>query len=179
MSFMYAGYQKIRLPQTQNFPSQIFIPYGNKYQTYLYRESGGGSEPSSIQYRFPVVFVHGHKGDYKQCRSLANAAFINEEHEPRIDNYMKQMKGFFFRNLFRTAKSGTKKNKKNFIQQKIGFDVYCVDFDDEMSGFHGAVLERQSNYLKHVLQYVATVYKDRVPPMFQDSFILAVSHRFF
>lgn len=40
------------------------------------------------------------------------------------------------------------------------FDFFSVDFNEEISGMYGYVLERQSQYVKHVVQNIMSFYEE-------------------
>ncbi|EPQ65453.1 Bgt-102 [Blumeria graminis f. sp. tritici] len=107
--------------------------FASKYSLYLYRE-GGVDENNKIG-GVPVIFVPGNAGSYKQVRPIAAEAA----------NY--------FYDIVQHEASGTTAGLRNL-------DFFTVDFNEDITAFHGQTLLDQAEYLNEAIAYILSLYHD-------------------
>ncbi|KAL1918933.1 uncharacterized protein VTP21DRAFT_2314 [Calcarisporiella thermophila] len=125
-----SSYMRPRYIRQAEFDSER-TRFAGKYTLYLYRESGYdvGDEPSGI----PVLFIPGNAGSYKQMRSIAAEAAIH---------------------FFQLAGE----HKEAQESELLNLDFFTVDFNEELTAFHGNSLLEQAEYLNDAIQYILTQY---------------------
>ncbi|UNI22091.1 GPI inositol deacylase [Purpureocillium takamizusanense] len=107
--------------------------FATKYSLYLYREQGIDDE---IKLRgIPVLFIPGNAGSYKQVRPIAAEA-ANYFHD------ILQQDGV-------SVGSGVRK-----------LDFFTVDFNEDITAFHGQTLLDQAEYLNEAIRYILALYSD-------------------
>ena len=81
----------------------------------------------------PVLFIPGNAGSYKQVRSLAAEAahYWNQNIRPNPD----------------AADEG-----------KVALDFFTVDFNEDLTAFHGQTLLDQAEYLNDAVAYILSLY---------------------
>ncbi|KAI5785093.1 GPI inositol-deacylase [Peziza echinospora] len=112
--------------------------FATKYKTSLYREwefDQSSLEPKGV----PVIFVPGNAGSYKQVRSIAKEAARQWAEKAR----------------WADAIEGTGMRK---------LDFFTVDFNEDITAFHGQTLLDQAEYLNDVVAYVLSLYHDARNP---------------
>ena len=120
-------------------------PDATTYALWLYREraastltaggamasvgNGGGTGCGSAIWRagrsIPGIFVPGNAGSYRQVRSLAS------ETARRVD-------------ARRAASGDAPEEGTDAREEHVGVDWFTLDFNEELSAFHGAVASRQT-----------------------------------
>ncbi|KAK4955548.1 GPI inositol deacylase [Elasticomyces elasticus] len=105
--------------------------FASKYSLYLYRE-GGVDEDTRVR-GIPVLFIPGNAGSYKQVRPIAAEAA----------NY--------FQDVLRHDKDALDAGKRSL-------DFFTVDFNEELSAFHGQTLLDQADYLNEAIAYILALY---------------------
>ncbi|KAH8552010.1 PGAP1-like protein-domain-containing protein [Umbelopsis sp. PMI_123] len=105
--------------------------FAGKYTLYLYREKGvdNNDQPVGV----PVLFIPGHAGSYKQCRSIAAEAaylFYGQNGRQRVDR---------------------DRGRENL-------DIFTVDFNEEFSALHGQSILEQAEYLNDAIDYILKLY---------------------
>ncbi|TKA77812.1 hypothetical protein B0A55_04600 [Friedmanniomyces simplex] len=105
--------------------------FASKYSLYLYRE-GGVDEDTRVK-GIPVLFIPGNAGSYKQVRPIAAEAANYFQYVLRQD----------------TAAVGNGKRP---------LDFFTVDFNEELSAFHGQTLLDQAEYLNEAIAYILALY---------------------
>ncbi|KAK0844019.1 GPI inositol deacylase [Friedmanniomyces endolithicus] len=105
--------------------------FASKYSLYLYRE-GGVDEDTRVK-GIPVLFIPGNAGSYKQVRPIAAEAANYFQNELRVD----------------TAAVGSGKRP---------LDIFTVDFNEELSAFHGQTLLDQAEYLNEAIAFILALY---------------------
>ncbi|KAK3112947.1 GPI inositol deacylase [Teratosphaeriaceae sp. CCFEE 6253] len=105
--------------------------FASKYSLYLYRE-GGVDEDTRVK-GIPVLFIPGNAGSYKQVRPIAAEAA----------NYFQDVLG---------------KGAVALASGKRPLDIFTVDFNEELSAFHGQTLLDQAEYLNEAIAYILALY---------------------
>jgi GPI inositol-deacylase len=107
--------------------------FASKYSVYLYRE-GGLDEDTKVK-GVPVLFIPGNAGSYKQVRSIAAEAaqYFNDV----VQHDAKAIEG------------GTR-----------SLDFFSVDFNEDITAFHGQTLLDQAEYLNEAVAYILSLYHD-------------------
>lgn len=105
--------------------------FASKYSLYLYREAGVDED---IRVKgIPVLFIPGNAGSYKQVRPIAAEAA----------NY--------FKNDLQPDSAAVGNGKH-------ALDFFTVDFNEELSAFHGQTLLDQAEYLNEAIAYILALY---------------------
>ncbi|KAF0979434.1 hypothetical protein FDP41_001777 [Naegleria fowleri] len=120
--------------------------------------------PNSKYYRgIPVLFVHGNSGSYKQVRGLGISIveFLTGKEKHQLDHkiYFDLFYGSYLRENI---------NKRSLKD----FDVFAVNFNEQLSALSGDILVEQSKYVRGVLKYISSLYSDEHKP----SEIIAIGH---
>jgi GPI inositol-deacylase len=148
--------------------------FASKYSLYLYGEGGIDNFDPEAQVRFPrlnggmcrslyqlkvkgvpVLFIPGNAGSYRQVRSLASEASI----------YFHEMA-----------------DKNAAISNGVrSLDFFSVDFNEDITAFHGQTLLDQAEYLNDAVAYILSLYHDprrssRDPNLPDPSSVILVGH---
>ncbi|KAJ6785961.1 hypothetical protein PWT90_08072 [Aphanocladium album] len=107
--------------------------FATKYSLHLYREQGFDDE-SKLR-GVPVLFIPGNAGSYKQVRPIAAEAA-----------------SYFYERLQHDGKS-IKAGVRNL-------DFFTVDFNEDITAFHGQTLLDQAEYLNEAIRYILSLYSD-------------------
>ncbi|KAL9063647.1 MAG: hypothetical protein Q9157_008145 [Trypethelium eluteriae] len=107
--------------------------FASKYSLYLYRE-GGIDEDTRVK-GIPVLFIPGNAGSYKQVRPLAAEAA----------NY--------FHDVLRHDGNALRDGKRTL-------DFFSVDFNEDITAFHGQTLLDQAEYLNDAISFILSLYHD-------------------
>ena len=107
--------------------------FGRKYTLYLYKDRS--YSVSTGPEGTPVIFIPGNAGSHKQIRSLASESATE-----------------FWK---------SRQSHKSATADLMPFDFFTVDFNEELSAFHGNSLLEQAEYLNDAIQYILTLYKSR------------------
>ncbi|KAK0629672.1 PGAP1-like protein-domain-containing protein [Bombardia bombarda] len=128
--------------------------FASKYSLYLYREQGidHGTKVRGI----PVLFIPGNAGSYKQVRPIAAEAA----------NY--------FHDVLQQDESAVKAGAR-------GLDFFTVDFNEDITAFHGQTLLDQAEYLNEVIRYILSLYldpraTDRDPDLPDPTSVIVLGH---
>ncbi|KAI6811597.1 GPI inositol-deacylase-like protein [Hortaea werneckii] len=105
--------------------------FASKYSLYLYRE-GGVDEDTRVK-GIPVIFIPGNAGSYKQVRPIAAEA------------------ARYFHDILRNDPSAEGSGKRPL-------DFFTVDFNEELTAFHGQTLLDQAEYLNEAVAYILALY---------------------
>lgn len=89
------------------------------------------SQPKGV----PVLFIPGNAGSYKQVRSLAAEAA-------------------------RTFKEAAAKDDTLLKAGQRGLDFFTVDFNEDITAFHGQTMLDQAEYLNEAVAYILSLYHD-------------------
>ncbi|RMZ89429.1 hypothetical protein DV736_g3330, partial [Chaetothyriales sp. CBS 134916] len=111
--------------------------FASKYHLYLYREEGVDEySADNIGLRgSPVLFIPGNAGSYKQVRSLSSESALYYHDKLRKDA--------------RAAKEGVR-----------ALDFFTIDFNEDLSAFHGQTLVDQAEYVNEAIAYILSLYHD-------------------
>ncbi|KAM4064761.1 PGAP1-like protein [Hirsutella rhossiliensis] len=107
--------------------------FATKYSLYLYREQG--IDDDNKLHGIPVLFIPGNAGSYKQVRPIAAEA-ANYFHDALRQDGVSMEAGV--RNL----------------------DFFTVDFNEDITAFHGQTLLDQAEYLNEAIRYILSLYSD-------------------
>ncbi|EFQ27557.1 hypothetical protein CGRA01v4_03083 [Colletotrichum graminicola] len=107
--------------------------FATKYSLYLYREQGVDDERKLRG--IPVLFIPGNAGSYKQVRPIAAEA-ANYYHESLQHDEI-------------AAATGTR-----------SLDFFTVDFNEDITAFHGQTMLDQAEYLNEAIRYILSLYMD-------------------
>ncbi|KKY23138.1 putative gpi inositol-deacylase [Diplodia seriata] len=117
--------------------------FASKYSLYMYRE-GGIDEDTRVK-GVPVLFIPGNAGSYKQVRSLAaEAAYYYHDH---IQN-----------------------DPDALADGKRALDFFSVDFNEDITAFHGQTLLDQAEYLNDAVAYILSLYHNPARSMRSSDF---------
>ncbi|WPG97809.1 Hypothetical protein R9X50_00059000 [Acrodontium crateriforme] len=105
--------------------------FASKYSLYLYRE--GGVDQDTRVKGIPVLFIPGNAGSYKQMRPIAAEA------------------AHYFQDVLREDPAAIESGKRPL-------DFFTVDFNEEMTAFHGQTLLDQAEYLNEAVAYILALY---------------------
>ena len=139
-------------------------PDATTYALWLYREraastltaggamasvgNGGGTGCGSAIWRagrsIPGIFVPGNAGSYRQVRSLAS------ETARRVD-------------ARRAASGDAPEEGTDAREEHVGVDWFTLDFNEELSAFHGAVASRQTKFAAFAIEHVLAAYPPGTP----------------
>lgn len=111
-----------------------WTPLARRYSLWLYREVGWDS--SSIGGGLPVLFIPGNAGSSHQVRSIASSASRQYYSNPH------QIAPEF------SARTGSHKP----------LDFFAVEFNEDLSAFHGTTLESQIDYTLKAVEYILSLY---------------------
>jgi glycosylphosphatidylinositol deacylase len=110
--------------------------FASKYSLHLYRE-WGIDEEFTVK-GVPVLFIPGNAGSYKQVRSLAAEAAYHYHNSVQYE-----------------AGAAVKRP----------LDFFSVDFNEDITAFHGQTLLDQAEYLNDAITYILSLY--HTPGQFQ------------
>ncbi len=111
--------------------------FATKYSLYLYREEGVDEyTKDNIGLRgAPVLFIPGNAGSYKQVRSLSSES------------------SRYYHNNLRQDAEATKAGVRSF-------DFFTLNFNEDLSAFHGQTLLDQAEYVNEAIAYIMSLYVD-------------------
>lgn len=132
--------------------------FATKYSLYLYREEGIDEYTNdNIGLRgAPVLFIPGNAGSYKQVRSLSSEA----------SRYYQ----------------GALRHDANKAQEGVrSLDFFTLDFNEDLSAFHGQTLFDQAEYVNEAVAYILSLYHDsnrskREPHLPDPSSVILIGH---
>ncbi|TAQ91000.1 hypothetical protein B7494_g597 [Chlorociboria aeruginascens] len=128
--------------------------FASKYSVYLYRE-GMVDEDTKVK-GVPVLFIPGNAGSYKQVRPIAAEAAT------------------YFHDVLRHDASVINAGTRNL-------DFFTVDFNEDITAFHGQTLLDQAEYLNEAIAYILSLYHDprrseRDPDLPDPSSVIILGH---
>ncbi|OAA69063.1 GPI inositol-deacylase [Cordyceps fumosorosea ARSEF 2679] len=128
--------------------------FATKYSLHLYREQGLDDE---VKLRgVPVLFIPGNAGSYKQVRPIAAEAA-----------------SYFYERLQHDGSS---------LNAGIrNLDFFTVDFNEDITAFHGQTLLDQAEYLNEAIRYILSLYSDpskvlRDPDLPDPTSVIIIGH---
>ncbi|KAG0148326.1 hypothetical protein CROQUDRAFT_655026 [Cronartium quercuum f. sp. fusiforme G11] len=113
-----------------------------KYKAYLYRE--GGLDPEQPR-GSPVLFIPGNAGSFRQTRSFAAATAKLYHHEKN------------------SATAGTRSVPLHTAPEHPGLDFFALDFNEDLSAFHGETLLEQAEYANEIIAHILNLYTNSRP----------------
>ncbi|KAF9567400.1 GPI-inositol-deacylase [Agrocybe pediades] len=126
--------------------NETWTPLARRYSLWLYREVGWDSaQVCHLLPRQPVLFIPGNAGSSRQVRSIASSAARQYFSSPQVISPAFQT---------RTIKP---------------LDFFAVEFNEDLSAFHGTTLESQISYTSAAISYIVSVY----PP---DTTVIVMGH---
>ncbi|KAK4193669.1 PGAP1-like protein-domain-containing protein [Podospora australis] len=126
----------------------------SKYSLYLYREQG--IDHDTRVRGIPVLFIPGNAGSYKQVRPIAAEA-ANYYHD------------------------ALQHNSAAFARGVRSLDFFTVDFNEDITAFHGQTLLDQAEYLNEAIRYILSLYldprvSDRDPDLPDPTSVIVLGH---
>ncbi|KDR84062.1 hypothetical protein GALMADRAFT_219892 [Galerina marginata CBS 339.88] len=112
-------------------------PLALRYSLWLYREVAWDSVQETGQRKgsLPVLFIPGNAGSSHQVRSIASSATRQYFSSPHVVSA-----SFESRSL------------------KKPLDFFAVEFNEDLSAFHGSTLESQIAYTSQAISYILSLY---------------------
>ncbi|OAA44379.1 GPI inositol-deacylase [Metarhizium rileyi] len=107
--------------------------FATKYSLYLYREQGIDDEAKLRG--IPVLFIPGNAGSYKQVRPIAAEAAT------------------YFYDTLQHDGGSVHSGVRNL-------DFFTVDFNEDITAFHGQTLLDQAEFLNEAIRYILSLYSD-------------------
>ncbi|KAF9464808.1 GPI-inositol-deacylase [Collybia nuda] len=104
--------------------------FSQRYSLWLYREDGWDSEVRGV----PVLFIPGNAGSSRQVRSIASSAARQ-----------------FYTSPGTVAPEFASRSLKPL-------DFFAVEFNEDLSAFHGPTLESQTQYTSRAIDYILSLY---------------------
>ena len=128
--------------------------FATKYHLYLLRDGSYDEDPKVKG--VPVLFIPGNAGSFKQGRILAFEAL------EQLHNSMQQDAP--------AVKEGV-----------TSMDLFAVDFNEDLSAFHGQTVLDQAEYLNDAVSYILSLYHDprrsqREPGLPDPSSVVLIGH---
>lgn len=128
--------------------------FASKYSLYLYREQGidHGTKVKGV----PILFIPGNAGSYKQVRPIAAEAA----------------------NYFHDVLQHDEQAIKAGVQS---LDFFTVDFNEDITAFHGQTMLDQAEYLNEAIRYILSLYldprrSDRDPDIPDPTSVIILGH---
>ncbi|KAF2837239.1 GPI inositol-deacylase-like protein [Patellaria atrata CBS 101060] len=107
--------------------------FASKYSLHLYREAVVDKDDRVKG--VPVLFIPGNAGSYRQVRPFADEASI------------------YFHDVLQHDQNAIKAGKR-------ALDFFAVDFNEDITAFHGQTLLDQAEYLNDAVAYILSLYHD-------------------
>ncbi|KAI9760376.1 MAG: NADPH-adrenodoxin reductase [Chaenotheca gracillima] len=128
--------------------------FASKYSLFLYRE-GEIDEDTKVK-GIPVLFIPGNAGSYKQVRPIAAEA------------------AQYFHDVVQHDSPALKAGTRNL-------DFFTVDFNEDITAFHGQTMLDQAEYLNEAVAYILSLYHDprrsnRDPGLPDPSSVILLGH---
>ncbi|KAE9404806.1 PGAP1-domain-containing protein [Gymnopus androsaceus JB14] len=117
------------IPQTEF--NRSWTPLAERYSLLLYREDQWERE---LHGGTPVLFIPGNAGSSGQVRSIASSATRQYYSRPNVAVYE-----LWSRNM-------------------KALDFFAVEFNEDLSAFHGPTLEAQAEYCSRAVSYILSMY---------------------
>ncbi|EFI27764.1 GPI inositol-deacylase [Coprinopsis cinerea okayama7 len=114
--------------------NDTWSPLASRYSLWLYREVGWDS--AVIGNSLPVLFIPGNAGSSHQVRSIASSAARQYYGSPR---HISQ-------------------EFASRVDVHRPLDVYAVEFNEDLTAFHGTTLQSQIQYTTRAISYILSHY---------------------
>ncbi|KAI0355362.1 GPI-inositol-deacylase [Trametes cingulata] len=108
-----------------------WTPLARRYSLWLYRE---GNLENNELHGSPVLFIPGNAGSSHQVRSIASSA-ANQ----------------YFSGLYQVSPEFANKGY-------TGLDFFAVEYNEDLSAFHGPTIDAQTTYAARAIDYVLSLY---------------------
>ncbi|KAF8213968.1 PGAP1-like protein-domain-containing protein [Mycena galopus ATCC 62051] len=115
-----------------------WTPLAKRYSLWLYREvdaHGRGWEATHVSNGVPVLFIPGNAGSSRQVRSIASSA----------------VRQYYDAPYSVAAEFKSRPNLKPL-------DFFAVEFNEDLSAFHGPTLDAQTEYTARAIAYILSLY---------------------
>ncbi|KAI9064870.1 GPI-inositol-deacylase [Trametes sanguinea] len=119
-----------------------WTPLARRYSLWLYRE---GNLESNLLHGSPVLFIPGNAGSSHQVRSIASSAANQYFSAPYQVSPEFENKGY------------------------TGLDFFAVEFNEDLSAFHGPTLDSETAYASRAIDYILSLYP-------QNTSIMVMGH---
>ncbi|KAK6346902.1 GPI inositol deacylase [Orbilia brochopaga] len=132
MSYMRPSYARLDDFDTEH------TRFASKYSIYLYREENVDDTSKSALLKpkgVPVLFIPGNAGSYKQVRPIAAEAAVQ---------FAEQLAA----------------NSSILATGARSLDFFTVDFNEDITAFHGQTLLDQAEFLNEAVAYILSLYHD-------------------
>ena len=128
--------------------------FATKYHLYMLRD-GSYDEDAKVK-GVPILFIPGNAGSFKQGRILAFEA---------LDQFH----------------NGIQQDQQKSKEGATSMDLFAVDFNEDLSAFHGQTVLDQAEYLNDAVSYILSLYHDprrsqREPGLPDPSSVVLVGH---
>ncbi|OSD04507.1 GPI-inositol-deacylase [Trametes coccinea BRFM310] len=108
-----------------------WTPLARRYSLWLYRE---GNLESNLLHGSPVLFIPGNAGSSHQVRSIASSAANQYFSAPYQVSPEFENRGY------------------------TGLDFFAVEFNEDLSAFHGPTLDSETAYASRAIDYILSLY---------------------
>jgi pimeloyl-ACP methyl ester carboxylesterase len=147
------------LPSYKRYPVNSTLD--GRYRLILYKENKQEPAVASVarEAGIPVIYVPGNAGSFQQVRSFGSEAYRGFFGSSEFDKSLRanNMHASVLGELMGLGSEGNTLNS---------FDLWAVNFREELSGLSGVLVEKQTEYLvdaiHSVLQLYATTFEPRV-----------------
>ncbi|KAF8638570.1 hypothetical protein AX17_002112 [Amanita inopinata Kibby_2008] len=113
--------------------NRSWTPLGNRYSLWLYREVGWDANQITGD-RVPILFIPGNAGSSHQVRSIASSATRQYYASPHTVS-------------------------PDFVSRAVKpLDFFAVEFNEDLSAFHGSTLKSQIAYTSRAMEYILSLY---------------------
>ncbi|KAK3323585.1 GPI inositol-deacylase [Cercophora scortea] len=126
------SYMRPSFSKLEEFDNE-YTRFATKYSLYLYREQG--IDQDTKVRGAPVIFLPGNQGSFRQVRPLAAAAAT------------------YFHEVLQQDESAVKAGARSL-------DFFTVDFNEELTAFHGQTILDQAEYVNEAIRYILSLYLD-------------------
>ncbi len=128
--------------------------FATKYHLYMLRD-GSYDEDATVK-GAPILFIPGNAGSFKQGRILAFEA---------LDQFH----------------NGIQQDQQSSKEGATSMDLFAVDFNEDLSAFHGQTVLDQAEYLNDAVSYILSLYHDprrsqREPGLPDPSSVVLIGH---
>ena len=127
------------------------------YNLYIY----GEGEKADKYYKglftgIPVLFIPGNVGSHKQGENYILFLLVDVSHIFEYSSFLLLLNSFplfTVRSLASVAYRKTLESRKHFH-----FDFFTIEFNEELSAFHGALLDQQVSFVRQCIQKIFQLY---------------------
>ncbi|KAL2137417.1 hypothetical protein VTI74DRAFT_38 [Chaetomium olivicolor] len=147
------SYMRPSYAKLEDFDTE-YTRLASKYTLYLYREQGVDHDTKVRG--VPILFIPGNAGSYKQVRPIAAEA------------------ASYFHDVLRHDEAALRAGVRSL-------DFFTVDFNEDITAFHGQTLLDQAEYLNEAIRYILSLYLDpraseRDPELPDPTSVIVLGH---